>query len=111
MGRVWPICKEMRFPFLLLACLPPLYSATPLSGKIYGKHFEGDIAIKNPEKFKKTGVLRAFVKNKELRWGKTIQYTIGQDLEDYTDTIRGCLDWISERSCLIFIQVDVLLLI
>ena len=38
--------------------------------------------------------------------GKTIQYTIGPDLEEYTDTIRSCLDWISERSCLVFVKVD-----
>jgi len=106
MGRVQWICKMRLSLAFLLLCLAYLYSATPLSGKIYGKHFEGDIAIKNPEKFKRTGVLRAFVKNKELRWGKTIQYTIGPDLVEYSNTIRGCLDWISERSCLVFIQGD-----
>lgn len=76
----------------------------PLKGSIYGKHFEGDIAISNPDKFTRTGILRAFVKNKELRWSKTIQYTIGPDLAKYSDTIRECLDWISERSCLTFVQ-------
>merc|ERR1712055_1214000 len=106
MGRPEQICKMRLSLAFLLTCLAYLYSATPLSGKIYGKHFEGDIAIKNPEKFKRTGVLRAFVKNKELRWGKTIQYTIGPDLVEHSNTIRSCLDWISQRSCLVFIQGD-----
>jgi len=58
------------------------------------------------KRFKRTGVLRAFVKNKELRWGKTIQYTIGPDLVEFSNTIRSCLDWISQRTCLVFIQGD-----
>jgi len=98
--------SKMRLLLLYLTSFSCSVSSTPLSGKIYGKHFEGDIAIKNPERFKKSGILRAFVKNKELRWGKTIQYTIGPDLEEYTDTIRSCLDWISERSCLVFVKGD-----
>jgi len=78
--------------------------SVPLSGPIYGNHFEGDIAIRDPEKFAKTGILRAFVKNKELRWSRTIQYTIGSDLDDYRTIIQECLQWIQDHSCLVFIE-------
>merc|ERR1712126_141971 len=79
-------------------------TSVPLSGPVYGKHFEGDIAIRDPEKFAKTGILRAFVKNKELRWSRTIQYSIGSDLDDYRTTIQECLQWIQDHSCLVFIE-------
>jgi len=60
--------------------------------------------MRNKERFAKTGVLRAFVNDKELRWSRTIQYTIGQDLAAYSQAIRECLDWISKKSCLTFIE-------
>merc|ERR1719244_734320 len=88
----------------LVSLLFSLSFSIPLSGNIYGNHFEGDIAMRDPKRFSKTHILRAFVNDKELRWGKTIQYTIGPDLSEYSDMIRECLDWIQQNSCLTFIQ-------
>ena len=40
--------------------------------------------------------------------GHTIQYTIGGELEAHRGLIEGCLNWISQRSCLKFVEVKLL---
>jgi len=50
----------------------------------------------------KGDVLSAFVSNKKLRWGKVVQFFIGEDLSDYRDRIIEVLQWIADRSCLTF---------
>ena len=40
--------------------------------------------------------------NKKLRWSKVVQFSIGEDLADYTGLIVETLQWIADHSCLIF---------
>jgi len=50
----------------------------------------------------KGDVLSAFVSNKKLRWGKVVQFSIGEDLSNYRNRIIEVLRWIADRSCLTF---------
>jgi len=68
----------------------------------YGSLFEGDIAVRKGQGAPKGDVLSAFVSNKKLRWGKVVQFSIGQDLSNYRDRIIEVLQWIADRSCLTF---------
>jgi len=73
-----------------------------VQGSRYGNHYEGDIAVRGGQRPPSGVVLSAFVSNKKLRWSKVVQFSIGEDLSDYTELIVEVLQWIADRSCLIF---------
>jgi len=89
--------NNLFFIFQLLLAVNHSYQ-----GNKYGNHFEGDIAVRGGQSPPKGEVLSAFVSDKKLRWSKVVQYSVGQDLVEYTDLIVSVLDWISARSCIIF---------
>jgi len=76
----------------------------PTGTGIYGSHFEGDIAVKNPGSKPRGNILGAFVSNKQLRWSKTVQFSIGEDLNEYRGLIIDSLQWIAKKSCLTFVE-------
>ena len=40
--------------------------------------------------------------DKKLRWSKVVQFSIGEDLVEYQGLIVEVLQWIADRSCLVF---------